>query len=252
MTMEQENTLRIKAKEQLDTFLADCKIQDFKGKRILELGFKNGIFLDECYRAGLNPLGLDVVKEYYDTVRSQLPHLEVILYDGDTFPAPDSSFDFIVSFQVLEHVKSTEMIFSECIRVLKPGGIMYHVIPNYHSFYEGHYAVLWFPFLNKFSGRLYLKLLRRYSPYYEGLNLVKPGDVRRTLNLHNDKLEILSLGREEFVRKFNIHQIDKVNQKFLRGALKCIFVLPLVKNVLLYLLTRTNVYYPVTVIARRR
>jgi hypothetical protein len=71
------------------------------------------------------------------------------------------------------------------------------------------------------------------------------------LDLHKDKLKILSLGREEFISKFNTHQINKVNQKFLRGILKGIIALPLLKNTLLYLLTRANVYYPITVIAQK-
>ena len=128
---------------------------------------------------------------------------------------------------------------------------MYHVTPNYHSFYEGHYSVIWFPFLNRFLGRLYLKLLRRYNNYYESINLVKPCTIRRELDIHKDKLKILSLGREEFISKFNPHQINKVNQKFLRGILKGIIALPLLKNSLLYLVTRANVYYPITVIAQR-
>jgi SAM-dependent methyltransferase len=248
---EQEKILREKAKEQLATFLAECRIQDFRGKRILEIGFKNGIFLDECVNSGMKPAGLEVVKEFCEDVKNKLPHLELILYDGGTFPVPDESCDFVVSFQVLEHVKSTEHIFNECIRVLRPSGIMYHVIPNYHSFYEGHYSVIWFPFLNKFLGRLYLKLLGKYNSYYETLNLVKPRFIRRELDIHKNELKVLSLGREEFINKFNSHQIDKVNQKVLRGILKGICALPLLKKSLLYLLTSTNVYYPITVIAQR-
>ena len=248
---EQEKILREKAKEQLETFLAECKIQDFRGKRILEIGFKNGLFIDECVKAGLSSVGLDVVKSYCDNVKEKFPYLDVIYYDGGTFPVPDGSCDFVVSFQVLEHVISTEHIISECVRILKPGGIMYHVVPNYFSFYEGHYAVLWFPFLNKFLGRIYLKLLRRYDDKFENINLVKPRTIRRDLNLYKDKLKVLSLGRAEFINKFNKHQIDKVNQKFLRGFLKVILGVPPLKKCMLYFLTHTNIYYPLTVIAQK-
>jgi 2-polyprenyl-3-methyl-5-hydroxy-6-metoxy-1,4-benzoquinol methylase len=251
MATEQEKALREKAKEQLDTFLGDCKIQDFRGKRILEVGFKNGIFLDECYKAGLSPVGLEVVKAFCDETSRQFPHLELVLYDGGTFPVPDASFDFVVSFQVLEHVRSIEHIFSECIRVLRPGGIMYHVFPNYKSFYEGHYAIMWLPFLNKPLGRLYLRMLGRYTVQFEGLTLVKPRAVAKALRNCKDKLKIISLGRAEFVNKFNRRQIDKVNQKFLRAVLKGVFALPLLKDGLLNLIALGNLYYPITVIARR-
>jgi SAM-dependent methyltransferase len=248
---EQEKILTEKAKEQLDTFLSECKIGDYRGKRILEIGFKNGFFLNECFKAGLSSVGLDVVKSYYDNVKAKFPHLDVIYYDGGKFPVPDESCDFVVSFQVLEHVASTEHIFNECVRILKPGGIMYHVVPNYFSFYEGHYAVLWFPFLNKSLGRIYLKLLRRYDDKYENINIVKPRTIRKDLSPYKDKLNILSLGRAEFVNKFNIHQIEKVNQRFLRGFLKAVLGVPLLKKCLLFFLTHTNIYYPLTVIAQK-
>jgi SAM-dependent methyltransferase len=251
MTTEQEKVLREKAKEQIDTFLADCKIQDFRGKRILEVGFKNGIFLDECSKIGMSCAGLEVLKPFCDEVKEKFPHLDIFFYDGGTFPAPDSSFDFVVSFQVLEHVRSIEHTLGECVRVLKPGGFMYHVIPNYFSFYEGHYAILWCPFFNKSAGRAYLKLLGRYDWQIDEVNIVKPHTIRRDLNLYNDRLKILSLGREEFIKKFDRHQIDKVNQKFLRGILKIILSVPVLKKIVLYLVTRANLYYPITVIARR-
>jgi 2-polyprenyl-3-methyl-5-hydroxy-6-metoxy-1,4-benzoquinol methylase len=164
---------------------------------------------------------------------------------------PDASFDFVVSFQVLEHVRSIEHIFSECIRVIKPGGIMYHVVPNYKSFYEGHYAIMWLPFLNKSLGRLYLRMLGRDTAQFEGLNLVKPRAVVKALRNCKDKLKVISLGRAEFVNKFNRHQIDKVNQRFLRAVLKGVFALPLLKDGLLNLIALSNLYYPITVIARR-
>jgi len=251
MTIAQENQLRQKAKEQLETFLSECGIRDFRGKRILEIGFKNGLFLNECYKAGLAPVGLDIIKTYHDAVRSQFPHLEAMLYDGGVLPLPDASFDFVVSFQVLEHVTSIEHIFRESTRVLRPGGMMYHTFPNYFSFYEGHYAILWLPFLNKRLGRFYLRALGRDTAQFEKLNLVKPRAVVRALNTCKDRIKILSLGRAEFINKFNRHQIDKIKQKFLRMVLLGFLAMPLLKVCLLYLMTRANLYYPITVIAKR-
>ena len=252
MAEEQENELRQKARNQLESFLADCGIENFYGKRILEIGFKNGLFLDECHKAGLVAAGLEINKMFCETISAKFPHVEVLLYDGGTFPVPDASFDFVVSFQVLEHVNSIEHIFSECIRVLRPGGMMYHVCPNYFSFYEGHYAVIWLPFLNKPLGRIYLKLLHRDPAEYQDINPVKPHAVARALKVHGEKMKVVSLGRAEFVNRFNRQQIDKVNQKFLRAALMVMLALPLLlKNGLLHLVARANLYYPITVIARR-
>jgi SAM-dependent methyltransferase len=248
--MEQEVQLRQKARNQLQQFLAECKITDYRNKRILEIGFKNGLFVDECQKAGLIPTGLEINKGYYETVKARFPYLDLIWYDGSTIPVSDNSFDFVVSFQVLEHAGSTEHMFDECIRILKPGGIMYHVCPNYHSFYEGHYNIIWLPFLNKTTGRLYLKLLGRFTPYFESLNLIKPSLAGQALKKYNN-ITVISLGKREFVNNFNTEQIEKVNQKFLRTILGLLVRAPLLKKTALGLFVITNLYYPITVIARK-
>ena len=218
--MEKEIALQRKAQNQLESFLAECGIEHPQNKKILEIGFKNGLFLNQCRIAGLVPRGIEINKKYYEEVKSKYPDLDVLLYDGGTIPVSDESFDFVVSYQVLEHVASTKCIFSECIRILKPGGIMYHICPNYFSFYEGHYKIIWLPFLNKSLGRFYLKLLRRYTPYYESLNIIKPGAVTQTLQRYQDSVTVVSLGSAEFINKFNQGQIEKVNQKLLQKILK--------------------------------
>jgi SAM-dependent methyltransferase len=249
---EHDGTLQQKAYNQLRSFLAECRIEDPRNKKILEIGFKNGLFLNQCRKAGLRPTGIEINKKYYEAVKSKYPDLDVILYDGGTIPLPDESFDFVVSYQVLEHVTSIEHIFSECIRILKPGGIMYHVCPNYGSFYEGHYNVVWLPFFSKTLGRLYLKLLRRYNSYYETLNIIKPKLVAQPLHRHQDDITIISLGRTEFINKFKLEQIKKVNQKLLQKILKLLLRLPLVKKWILELICQANLYYPITIIAMKK
>ena len=58
------------------------------------------------------------------------PIYPVQLYDGVTIPFDDMSFDIIFSSSVLEHVKDLEGLLYECARVLKPDGVMYHIVPS--------------------------------------------------------------------------------------------------------------------------
>lgn len=249
--IEQESRLQQKAHNQLKSFLAECRIENPQNKKILEVGFKNGLFLNECCKAGLIPTGIEINKGYYETVKSKYPELDILLYDGRIFPVPDESFDFVVSYQVIEHVSSIEHIFTECIRILKPGGIMYHVCPNYHSFYEGHFKVIWLPFLNKTLGRLYLKLLGHYTPNYENLNIIKPRLLARTLQRCQNDVTIISLGRREFIKNFDLEQIEKVNQKLLQKILKLLFRMTFIKKSILGFISRANFYYPITIIAAK-
>ena len=55
-------------------------------------------------------------------------------------PLPTSYFDVVYSSNVLEHVKEPPKVISEIIRVLKPGGHAQIVVPNYGSWWEGHYG----------------------------------------------------------------------------------------------------------------
>ena len=43
---------------------------------------------------------------------------------------PDNHFDFVVSFQVIEHIKKDDAFVKEIHRVLKPGGKFIHTTPN--------------------------------------------------------------------------------------------------------------------------
>jgi SAM-dependent methyltransferase len=52
-----------------------------------------------------------------------------VFYDGERLPFPDSAFDGIVSFEVLEHVFNPETVLGELRRVLKPGGMMLLTLP---------------------------------------------------------------------------------------------------------------------------
>ena len=52
-----------------------------------------------------------------------------LFYDGKHIPAEDSSFDWIVSNQVFEHIFNPDEFLAEMYRVLKPGGGMMMTVP---------------------------------------------------------------------------------------------------------------------------
>ncbi len=250
--METDNKVALedKAKEQLESFISDCGTGDLAGKRVLEIGFKNGLLLNELDKAGVKATGLEINSKLYNSVREKFRDFDIVLYDGKKFPMADESFDYVISYQVLEHVESLRDIFDECVRVLRPGGMMYHICPNYFSFYEGHYRVIWFPLFNKFLGRLYLKLFRCYTQYYETLNIIKPNTVMGSLKQHKN-ITIFSLGKAEFISKFSIKQIEKVKLKLLRKILKIVKKAGPMQKAVLEIIVYLNLYYPLTIIVRK-
>ena len=244
------NRLQEKANQQLQSFISDCQVADIKDKSILEFGFKNGCFLNECQKAGANPVGLEVVESYYNNTKKDFPDLDLVLYDGNHVPLDDKSCDYIVSFQVLEHVGSIETVISESFRLLKPGGIMYHICPNYKSFYEGHYKTIWLPFLTKKTGRTYLKLLKKYTEYYESLNIVKPKEIKNILKQYNNA-NTISLGVCEFENNFSNTQIEKINNPKVKKCLKLINYTGPLKWAFIKTLSFMGLYYPLTIIVKK-
>ena len=54
----------------------------------------------------------------------------IVDYDGSHIPFGDESFDIIYSSNVLEHVVDLDGLTSEMKRVLRPGGLALHLVPN--------------------------------------------------------------------------------------------------------------------------
>jgi ubiquinone/menaquinone biosynthesis C-methylase UbiE len=53
-----------------------------------------------------------------------------ILLDAEVLPFADNSFDVVVSFETIEHLKQLDRFLSECRRILKEGGFFICATPN--------------------------------------------------------------------------------------------------------------------------
>ena len=94
--------------------------------KILEIGAGTGLQARLLFEAGFDVSAVDLTSSAYWGDRVFL----VEAYDGSTLPFPDDHFDVIFTSNVLEHVAQLEMFFLESRRVLKPGGIMVHIVPT--------------------------------------------------------------------------------------------------------------------------
>lgn len=95
------------------------------GARVLDYGCAT-----EPYRHLFGP-----AVEYVGADLRGNPLAQVELAEDGTVPLPDSSFDMILSTQVLEHVVDPSRYLSECHRLLKPDGYLVlttHGIMYYH------------------------------------------------------------------------------------------------------------------------
>lgn len=68
--------------------------------------------------------------------------VQCLAYDGTTLPVASESVDFVVSFEVLEHVDDETRALSEIYRVLKHDGTLAMSVPNKWWVFETHGAAL--------------------------------------------------------------------------------------------------------------
>jgi SAM-dependent methyltransferase len=109
---------------------------------------------------------------------------------GEALPFADSSFDFVTSYQTLEHVQDVGKCLEEMLRVLKPGGVMQIAAPDYRGFLEPHYGIL---FVHKLNPKLAASLLRFFNRPLTALtsiNWITETDVMTHLQNYSGRLGI--------------------------------------------------------------
>lgn len=81
------------------------------------------------YDAGTHTIGMQVAKTLFK--RLNAGNVDLVSCSGDKLPFPDCTFDFVVSFSVLEHIANKEMALKEMLRVTRPGGRVFFAVPTY-------------------------------------------------------------------------------------------------------------------------
>lgn len=138
------------------------------GERIHGLALENGCGVG-MYVEKLTSLGCRVIGLEYDferTLEAGINSKRIINAAGEFIPLPSSTFDLILSHEVIEHVQDDRAAICEMIRVLrspdpmsgKPGGRIALFCPNRGYPYETH-GIFW-------NGKYYFgnKLFVNYLP----------------------------------------------------------------------------------------
>lgn len=94
--------------------------------RILEIGAGAGYQAKIFSEDGYNVSAIDMETSVYAKDRV----FDVLNYDGKNIPFLDCEFDVIYSSSVLEHVSDLGLLHKEIKRVLRPGGVIIHVLPS--------------------------------------------------------------------------------------------------------------------------
>ena len=73
------------------------------------------------------------------------PGLEFLPCEQDRVPAPDASFDYVVSWSTFEHVVDPKQSASEIHRILRPGGGLFLQLYPFYRSAPGSHLWTWFP-----------------------------------------------------------------------------------------------------------
>lgn len=126
---------------------------------------------------------------------------------GESLPFPDESFDIVYSANVLEHTADPERVLTESFRVLRRGGLLHMELPNYLSYFEGHYMVVQPPIVWKPILPLWVRAVYRRDPAFARTiqTQINPLWCRRMIRKLGKvyRLEPVSLGEELFLERLS-------------------------------------------------
>ncbi len=125
-------------------YFPEFDVNEFKGKHLFELGsFTGGALVRWVERYGFAKAdGIDVNPLYAEAgniyaAEKQIP-VKLTTGFGEALPYADNSFDFVFTHDVMEHVRNVETTMDELFRVLKPGGKLLCVFPQFLQPLESH------------------------------------------------------------------------------------------------------------------
>jgi len=112
-----------------------------KNGTILDVGAGTGAFLHHMKSSGWAVQGVEPDAKAIQRAASQY-HLQLQPAES-LFQLPQSAFDAITLWHVLEHVHELHNYVSELKNLLKPGGKLFIAVPNYTSLDAHHYQEHW-------------------------------------------------------------------------------------------------------------
>jgi 2-polyprenyl-3-methyl-5-hydroxy-6-metoxy-1,4-benzoquinol methylase len=102
------------------------------GTNLLDIGCAQGFFLFSASKAGYTTRGIEISQDAAAYAIKEFG-LDVEAKPFEELRFPESSFDVVTLWQVLEHVPYPLTVLKEVYRILKPGGLVVASTPNIES-----------------------------------------------------------------------------------------------------------------------
>ncbi|NJN67783.1 MAG: class I SAM-dependent methyltransferase [Chloroflexaceae bacterium] len=132
--------------------LLERTVGPLTGTTILDLGAGMGGFAVAAAQCGGRVIACEYHRAYCEITALRAERyrlaLPVCAAAGESLPFPAASFDAVVSWDVMEHVRSPTHMLAEIARVLRPGGCAVLTVINRRAWVDPHYhmwGLNWLP-----------------------------------------------------------------------------------------------------------
>lgn len=105
-----------------------------EGMKMLEPGCGRGEFLGNFKELGLDVYGVDISSEA--VAFADKFTVKVCDVENEPLPYDDNTFDVLYSKSFVEHLHNPGKYLEEAYRVLKPGGLLLTLVPDWESNYK--------------------------------------------------------------------------------------------------------------------
>lgn len=166
------------------------------GSSVLDVGCGYGAFVAAAARQGFAAVGVERAPVELRHARRTAGR-RIVDGDGLRLPVGDGAVDAVTLWNVLEHVEDVDGTLREAGRVLRPGGTLVAIAPNYAVVRrEAHYHLLWAPGLRGERAARYLRARGRDPRFF--LDQVRPctnRQVRAALRRHGFEVRSLTAAK---------------------------------------------------------
>ncbi len=168
------------------------KFDQYKGKKVLEIGVGTGTDHLQFAKAGAILTGVDITPKSIELTKRNLElhgyGSNLSVTDAENLPFEDRTFDIVYSFGVLHHIPDIQKAINEIHRVLSPNGKA--IIALYHK-----YSLFWISVI------IYDMILKK-------------GFFKKTIRQRLSEIEISGKETKPLVNLYSKKQVKKMFSKF--------------------------------------